>query len=205
MTAPPSTEPPSAPRAGAARRGGASLLICLVFATYPVLAWLGSSLHSPRAVALLLLALVLPAAWWAAKRGRGNAARVLLLGPVVTSLALAAAALFGSTQLLYVEPVVINLSLLLLFGSTLRPGSMPMIERFARLQESHLSPAQLAWCRLWTWIWTAFFAVNGATAQTLALVAPMSWWAWYNTVLANVCIGVLIGTEWSIRRWRFHR
>jgi uncharacterized membrane protein len=180
-------------------------LICAVFATYPVVVWLGLAHESPRAVALVLLCIVLPISVLLWRRAGDSALRWLLLGPVVTVLGLAAAAVFDSTKWLFVEPVAINAGLLVVFGATLRPGAMPMIERFARLQESSLSPAQIAWCRLWTIIWSAFFVANGTAAAVLAVAAPVAWWAWYNSVLAYVIMGVLFASEWTIRRWRFHR
>ena len=93
--------------------------------------------------------------------------------------------------------------LLAAFGSTLRRGSTPMIERFARLQEKDLSADQQAWCRRWTWIWCACFIANGSAAATLALTAPMSWWAFYNGLLCYALIGSLLLLEWVLRRRRF--
>jgi len=181
------------------------ILVGAVFATYPVVVWMGAAAERPREVALLLLCVVLPVAIWLFRRSAANAARWLLLAPVLTVLGLCAAAVFDNVELLYIEPVAINLALLLCFGSTLRRGSVPMIERFARLQEATLSRAQLTWCRAWTVIWSCFFVLNGTTAAVLALAAPVAWWAWYNSVFVYVVMGVLFTTEWTIRRWRFHR
>ncbi len=78
-----------------------------------------------------------------------------------------------------------------------------MIERFARLQEETLSPEQQAWCKLWTKIWCAFFVFNATTAALLAGFAPLAWWAFYNGLLAYGLSGILLGTEWLLRRRRF--
>ena len=61
-------------------------------------------------------------------------------------------------------PVLINAVLLIEFGATLRAGSMPMIERLARMQETSLDEAQQRHCRHWTGAWCAFFLLNGGTA-----------------------------------------
>jgi len=71
------------------------------------------------------------------------------------------------------------------------------------LQTEQLTLPQQDWCRMWTRIWCAFFVVNGALALALALAAPLSWWAFYNGLLAYMLIGALLGTEWVLRRRRF--
>jgi uncharacterized membrane protein len=181
------------------------ILVGTVFAVYPLLVWLGLAKQSPRTVALLMLGLVLPVALWLALRAPSSTMRWLLLGPIVTIVGLAVAACFDTAQFLFVEPIAISIAFLLLFGSTLRRGAMPMVERFARLQDPELSPPKQAWCRLWTVIWCAFFVANGSTALVLGLTAPLAWWAWYNSVLVYLVMGVLFATEWSLRQWKFFR
>lgn len=181
------------------------ILVGVVFATYPLLVWLGLAARSPRTTALVMLCLVLPVALWLGRGARSAAARWLLLGPVVTLVGLAVAACFDTAQFLFVEPVAISAGFLVLFGATLRRGAMPMVERFARLQDPDLSPPKQAWCRLWTGIWCAFFVANGSIALVLALAAPLAWWACYNSLLVYLVMGVLFATEWTLRRRRFHR
>ena len=77
-----------------------------------------------------------------------------------------------------------------------------MIERFARLQTDDLNADQLRWCRMWTVIWCAFFVVNGSIALVLSW-APLVWWAAYNGGLAYGLIGLLLGTEYLLRKRRF--
>jgi uncharacterized membrane protein len=184
------------------------IAIGVLFGIYPVAVWLGLANEKPRAVAIALLVLQVPVTWYLLRKSRGGGARAgmaLLLAPVVTVGALGAAAVFDDAAWLYVEPVAISAGLLLMFGSTLRRGAMPMIERFARLQVPELTLAQQQWCRLWTWIWCAFFVANGSTSLLLAAVAPLSWWAWYNGSFVYAVMGILFATEWLLRRRRFGR
>ena len=97
-----------------------------------------------------------------------NRVRGLAAVPATILAVLLAAALMDGADYILVTPVAANAVLLVSFGVTLRRRSMPMIERFARLQEATLSDQQRAWCRLWTKIWCAFFVTNGATAALLA-------------------------------------
>ena len=81
--------------------------------------------------------------------------------------------------LLLALPVVINVILLLSFAETLRAGQVPMIERFARLSDPHLTDEKRAHCRRWTQRWCAFFVVNGVIAALLGALATPFVWASY--------------------------
>lgn len=188
----------------ALRVAGAVALIA-----YPIFVWLGlSGLGrdlSPRLVALILLAIVAPAAFGRLRRSEKNALRGLAAVPLVTVAALTLAAFLDAVGWMLAVPVAINVVLLLVFGVSLRAGAVPMIERFARLQEPDLTPDELAWCRMWTRVWCAFFVGNGGIALALAWLAPLDWWALYNGLLAYALIGALLLGEWLLRRRRFGR
>ena len=201
---------PQDPRAGSAaevaprRNRWLPVLVGSLFALYPLLVWIGLASRSPRQVAIALLCLLVPVCWWMVRRvGGGKAGFVLVLAPLLTVAAIGGSALFDEAAWLFAEPVVISLVMLLVFGVTLRRGAVPMIERFARLQEPDLSPDKQLWCRLWTWIWCCFFVVNATAAGVLAAVAPMAWWVFYTTTLSYLLMGVLFGGEWLLRRRRF--
>ena len=196
--------PADASVAGRSRPRLLPVVAGLCFAAYPAFVWLGLTAGSPRQVALVLLCLLVPVSLWLLRSaGGGKAALVLVLAPLLTVAAIAGSALFDEAAWLFAEPVVISLVMLLVFGVTLRRGAVPMIERFARLQEPDLSLDKQRWCRLWTWIWCSFFVVNAAVAGVLAAVAPMAWWVFYTTTLSYGLMGLLFGGEWLLRRRRF--
>ncbi len=184
---------------------GLRIVAGLALVAYPPLVWLSMSSQSPRQVALLLAAAIAPAAYLRLRHGTKAPLRGLAAIPLVTLTALATAAMLDSAPCVLFVPVAINTVLLIAFATTLRRGAMPMIERFARLQEPDLDHAKQAWCRLWTRLWCAFFALNGTTAAALALFAPMSWWAIYNGLLAYGLMGSMFASEWWLRRRRFPR
>jgi uncharacterized membrane protein len=179
------------------------ILVSGVLIGYPVLVWFGLSHWNPRRLALVLLCVLLPAA---ALRLRGSSRaglRGLAAVPLVTVCVLGVAAALDAEGYVLLVPVAINAVLLLGFLFTLRPASQSMIERMARLREPKLSGAKRAWCRLWTWVWCAFFVVNALIALFLARTAPVAWWALYNGLIAYGLLGCLLGAEWVLRRRRF--
>lgn len=192
---------------GAASIGlvAAKVLLGALFVGYPVVVWLGLQNGSPRFLAALLLCIVLPVAAFRMRQSSRASLRGLAAVPLVTVLGLALSAALDAAGFMLVVPVLINAIFLCVFASSLRTGSMPTVERFARLQEETLSPEQQAWCRLWTIVWSVFFVANGTTALVLALAAPLAWWATYNGLIAYILMGILFALEWTVRRRRFSR
>ena len=179
------------------------VLAAIALVVYPILVWRGLASESPRSIALVLLVILAPAAFLRMRSSKNANMRGLMVIPIVTVTILGLASALNSLDLILVVPVAINAVFLIAFGVTLRPGSVPMVERFARLVEETLNQDQLNWCVLWTRIWCVFFVVNGAIAAALGLFAPLAWWALYNGMLSYIGSGILFATEWIIRRRKF--
>lgn len=203
--APMTTAPASGSRAPAALlRGAWRVVTAVAFIAYPLLVYAGLTAWSPRWAALGLLLLFLPTAIARLRRMNRGALRALALVPVVTVLALGAAAALDAAGLVLAVPIAISALLLVAFGATLwRPP--PMIERFARLQVDDLRPAELAWCRGWTIGWCVFFAVNGAIAGALAAAGELQPWALYNGLISYMLMGMMLSVEIVFRKIRFGR
>ena len=177
----------------------ARFLIGALIVTYPVVVWFGLQRGTPRTTALILLAVLVPIALARWRRGGRNA----VLPVAVAIVGMTLAAMLDQQGYVLAVPVAISAMMFCVFAPTLRPGSVPMIERFARLQVDDLSDEQRAWCRLWTKIWCAFFVANGSIALLLALAGPLAWWTFYNGLLAYVLMGILFASEYLLRRRRF--
>lgn len=96
-----------------------------------------------------------------------------------------------------------NFFMLWLFGSTLRPGSEPLISRVARhLEGGELSPALAAYTRNVTLAWTVFFAAQLTTSAVLYTFAPLPAWSLFINVLNAPLIALMFGAEFLIRVWR---
>ncbi len=183
-------------------RVAVAILQGVLLVAWPLLVFFGGERFGTRGVALLLLALALPALVRAVAAGR-RAARTLLgsSGGVVAILALSA--LLDHPALLLAYPALVNLVLLVQFGSSLR--GTPFVERFARLVDPELSEPEVRYCRTVTRVWCAFFALNGVAAALLAAFAPRAWWAAYTGLLSYLLVGALFAAEWLVRKVRFRR
>ncbi len=189
----PDAAPPKTPPAAA--RGRPSLatgLVVVAGVLYPLVVWLCLGRVSPRWIALALAGLAL---------GRAAVARERFwIAPAIATAVLAAASgwVDGWTPL-KLHPVVVSLTLLAVFGASLR-GGPSAVERLARLREPELPAHAVAYTRRVTQAWCVFFAVNAALSAALALWGSDAAWALWNGLLSYVAMGLLMLGEWLVRR-----
>jgi uncharacterized membrane protein len=124
----------------------------------------------------------------------------------ILKLIIAASLLVGAVFLQAVTakllPVVIQLLLMFFFGRTLYKGP-PLIESFVRLEFPEFPQGISDYCRQLTIVWTSFFGFNALMCAGLAMWAPAAWWAFYNSILIFVMIGILMVGEYIYRHFRF--
>lgn len=113
-------------------------------------------------------------------------------------------AVFYQDLMVKLIPIFIQISLMLFFGKTLLKERGPtLIERFASLDFPDIPPALSRYCRKFTIIWTAFFALNTIACIVLALFFPVVWWAFYTGVVIFLLTGLLMMTEYIMRHFYF--
>ena len=169
----------------------------LLLVGYPLaIAWALTTNRHEIAVALSLFSLVVLAL---ASPRRWRAAGIALIAVMA-----AAAILTGwGTQLSFLPPVIVNLTLMAFFGATLRSGAEPLIARFARIERGTLEPDLQRYTRRLTWLWTAFFAVMAAVSTVLAAWSWTAAWTWFTAVGNWVCVGLFFCGEYLYRRVHF--
>jgi uncharacterized membrane protein len=197
--------PEEAERSRALRPGKGGVVLTVLSGAltvlYPVAVYFGLAHFRPRVVGLLLIALLLPGLLLRARGVAREALWGVLKLPLALIALLAVAAALDDPRLVLALPVLINTLLLAGFGGSLR--SVPMVERFARMQDPALGPAQVAYCRTVTKVWCGFFVLNGLTAGLLAAYAPVKVWAFYTSFLSYVLMGALGASEYVVRKARF--
>ncbi len=169
------------------------VLTTLTLMAYPVAVYFGLS-YLPAGTIALVLCLLLIARLMLQKQSVKTLVFPLLVGISLTAGSYVAK---RSDWLLY-YPVVINFSMLALFGYSLYQGPC-MIERFARLKEPHLPETAIGYLKKVTLIWCGLFVLNGAMAAYTAAFSSLATWALYNGLIAYVLMGLLLGGEWLYR------
>lgn len=201
------TPGPEAPAQRPARRSLLGLIVAIVNGTliglYPVAVWVGLSYLSTRAVGLIVIAFVVPLLALRLRRADRTTFWAILRIPLAILGLVSLGIVLDDARYVLAMPVLVNVVLLATFGASLAPGAMPMIERFARMRAPDLDAARQAHCRQFTWVWSVFFVVNGATAAGLAVAAPLAWWATYTGLVAYGLMGLLFALEYVVRKARF--
>jgi uncharacterized membrane protein len=166
--------------------------LCL-FVAYPAVAHFGRP-----ATALALLASL--ATYVAASLCLRHPLR--WLGPPAAGLAVYWAAP-PAEWLLFVPPLLINLALAWLFGRTLVRGRVPLIARFAIMEQGTLSAELVAYTRTLTWLWTLLFIAAAAVSLALALSGHRDAWSLFTNLLNYVLVAALFLGEFVYRRLRY--
>ena len=127
---------------------------------------------------------------------RGLAGRVL---PVTVAALSAVSLIAGSGLPLRYYPVAVSAAFACGFAWSLyRPPSA--IERIARLTSPALSPAAVRYTRKVTWVWLAFFVINGGIALWTAHFGTQAQWLLYNGLLSYLLIAAIFAVEWLVRQ-----
>lgn len=180
-----------------------AVLQTLLAILYPFAIWWSLMHWSARAVGVIGVAVLVPLMLlrhWNADRSHLMAA---LRVPLLVIALMLLGAVLDDARFVLAMPVLLSAVLLVTFGATLFGGGPTLVERFARMKESALSPAQVAHCRQVTIVWCGFFVVNAVIAGTLAWLELRRAWAIYTGGVAYALMGALFAGEYVVRQIRF--
>ncbi len=129
---------------------------------------------------------------------RHQAAR-MWRGPLLAAAAgLAILAAMDGRLAAMAYPVLLSLGMAVLFGQSLfRPPSL--IERIARLADPDFPPANAAYCRNVTVVWTVFLIANAAVAAGLAFWGTAEAWTLWTGLVSYLLMGSLFVGEYAVR------
>jgi uncharacterized membrane protein len=177
------------------------LIISLILLAYPLGVYFGLQYMEPRYIGLLLLIFLGMRFMLARKHLKWDNLKSLLPITVASSVLCLFILLFNHPAIIRLNPVLINVMLLITFGYTLyQPPSM--IERMARLSTPSLPAQAIAYTRTVTKIWCFFFVVNGIIAAYTCFYASMETWTLYNGLIAYLLMGVLFLIEYCVRQYK---
>ncbi|GMO29722.1 MAG: hypothetical protein Ta2F_05150 [Termitinemataceae bacterium] len=121
-------------------------------------------------------------------------------------LAILAGVCFFTDALIILKlyPVLVNLLMLCMFGSTLFFPPC-MIFRFATLQDksiigSHDEKKIEGYCKKVTVVWCGFFILNGSISTYTTFFTTAKIWSIYNGGISYLLIGVLFCIEFLVRK-----
>jgi uncharacterized membrane protein len=142
--------------------------------------------------------------------------------PVVIALLIFLWRVHAAWLPLYATPVLISFGVAWLFGHTLAPGAVPLVERLVRVMHpaDEISPEILAYARRVTLAWTVMMTAMGLLNLALALIAEpdgvlqllgysppvtvrVETWSLFANALNYLIVGVFFLAEFIYRHRRF--
>jgi uncharacterized membrane protein len=174
----------------------------VVIALYPLIVLLGLTYLDVRWTALLL-AVLLGRRFVSQLFGARETSIPILIQIGGTAALLAGAAWSGSELFLRLTPFGISLLFFFQFATSLRPGSAPIIERFARLARPDLPAENAMYCRRLTQIWLGVFAGNSTLVLAAAFVPDKGVWALLVGPASYLYLGGFLTVEYVYRKLRF--
>ena len=166
----------------------------LLMLLYPLAVFYGNQYYAPKKIAALLIALLLVRLVLSYSSKHWNIP-LLIAGIGYCGFAMWS----NQPSALRFYPVLMNAVMLLVFIRSLwSPQSL--VESLARLRQPNLPPEGIIYTRRVTKIWCVFFILNGAIALATSLWASLAVWSLYNGLISYLLIGLLMGSEYLIRR-----
>ncbi len=200
-------------------RGTATTVTVLGLA-YPLAAHAAILTMNPTliaaSIALLVLIILLP----------GLRRRRVVAWALLVAAGVGLSAIAGREQtllLLFLPPILINGFMAWVFGHTLRPGQLPLIERIIRILHGNAAGVDsdiAAYARRLTLAWTSLFIALAAANLALAALArpggillafglnlpvtvSLDTWSLFANVLNYLIVGAFFVIEYWFRRQRF--
>ena len=109
----------------------------------------------------------------------------------------------GIEYLVYLPPILIFISLFMLFSQSLRKGETPLITRYAMLLGDKLEERHLRYNRSLTRVWAIFLLSMAAISIILAIFFSMDTWSLFTHVISYGLIAALFIIEFSYRKYHF--
>lgn len=173
-------------------------LIILLLCSYPVIVHLSIYMgHTVWAAYFLALLFAFPILFSLVQKRRPNWLVLLLAFYSIFVFWLARS---QAETLLFVQPIIINSLLFLLFISTLFGNSVPLISRLTKIIKPGAADVVLEYCRWVTWAWALFFLAMAILSWFVAIYASLEIWSWFTNVLTYILTGLMFIAEYIVRK-----
>jgi uncharacterized membrane protein len=174
--------------------------VAALFFLYPLLAHLATLLHS-ELLAWLALSVFFAVPMLPALLKPSRQAWLILI--VIIALLTGCALTGVARYLMYIPPILIPLSVLILFARSLRAGHVPVVTRVARQIRGEL-PAELdRYTRTVTQCWVALLGTLAIWSLLLAIYARPEFWSLMTNLVQYLILASVFLFEYLFRRWRF--
>ncbi len=174
-------------------------MLFLVLA-YPLLTHAAIWLHKPSLQWAALTVLVAISIYDALKHKRLWA---WLLLPGLSAALYGLVQLGGGIYALFLQPILLPAAMFTMFVTSLRPGSVPLITRFATAVRGTLPDDLACYTRKLTFWWSVAFALLALSATSLAVFASHQLWSVMANFVHYLFLGAIFLGEYLYRLRKF--
>ena len=169
----------------------------LIFLLYPFLIYFGLREFQPRVLSCILLVIAtLRFVSWKTK-SNGHQKTISLSWSIAALIVILFTFVTGQKIGLYLYPSLVNLTLLILFySSILNPPTI--IEQIARTSSDEITSLLVSYTKKVTYAWCLFFILN-ASISIISIFLSEEWWLFYNGFLSYILIACMFGVEYLCR------
>jgi uncharacterized membrane protein len=171
----------------------------VVFFLYPLLAFLGVRFFDARIASVVLSLILIARLTFLRSYGQNSFGRVF---DIIWWIVLANNLVniyFKSDLALKIYPALMSLGVFGIFFHSLLIKK-PIIEKFARMHESHLSDDRLKYIWKLTVLWSVWLFINSLLAIYTAFFASFEQWAVYNNFIFYIVCGTLFVSDFAFRK-----
>ena len=105
--------------------------------------------------------------------------------------------------LLFLPPILMLLSLFILFAQSLLSGQTPLITRYASILGDSLDERHLRYNKNLTLVWSGFFLLMTITSALLAIFTSLEAWSFFTYVVSYLLLGSFFIIEFMFRKHYF--
>ncbi|MCK4864619.1 MAG: hypothetical protein KAT06_04265 [Gammaproteobacteria bacterium] len=105
--------------------------------------------------------------------------------------------------LLFLPPILMLLSLFILFAQSLLADQTPLITRYASILGDNLDERHLRYNKNLTRLWSVFFLLMTTTSILLAIFTSLEVWSFFTYVLSYLLLGSFFIIEFMFRKHYF--
>ena len=177
-----------------------SKLSIMLMIAYPIVAYIVLWLKQPiYIIAYLLFIFFLIAVEKCRDKKWGSGISLLILVGIISVFIQQA----YIQHLFFLPPILILITLFLLFSQSLLKEKIPLITRYAHLLGETPSERRLRYNKSLTVVWTVFILLMLITSIVLAIFSSVDTWSLFTHVVSYILMGLLFVIEFFYRKHVF--
>jgi len=176
------------------------IIAALLIIAYPILVHSAYLFQLPQLRLAGIIGVITGIFFSALIRGSRNA---WLAYSIVIATICTLALMQSDIYIVYLPPIIIPLSLLIIFGRTLLPGQEALITEIGEASRGPLSDSMRHYTQKLTWAWCCIFVMMALWPIILLANGKFGLWSWFTNVFNYGIVSLIFIGEFYLRKKLF--